>query len=98
MATAADITIRVHDQATAALRRIARGLTATRAWPWSETLTATAFIGGWLLITAGIAALTSRVAWLFSLGVLLISLGGWRLLWRMATDGLYALTREERDG
>lgn len=60
-------------------------------------LTAGAFIGGWSLITQGVAALTSPLAWLFSGGVLLISLGGWKLFWALVTNGLYSLTREPSD-
>jgi hypothetical protein len=63
----------------------------------AECLVAFAFIAGWLLLSAGIAALTSPVAWLFSLGLLGISLGGWKVFWRLITAGLYALTREDAD-
>lgn len=61
----------------------------------AELLTAGAFVIGWLLITVGIVRLTSPTAWFFSLGLLLISLGGWKVLRALATDGLYALTRDE---
>lgn len=65
-----------------------------------EILTTAALLGGWLLLTLGVVALTSPLAWLFSGGLLLISLAGWKLLWRLATDGLYTLTRtpEANDG
>lgn len=62
----------------------------------AELLTAAALLAGWLLITAGIASLTSPRAWTFSIGALCISLGGWRMLWQIATSGLYALTRRKR--
>jgi hypothetical protein len=58
-----------------------------------EILTTGALLGGWLLLTMGAVALTSRVAWLFSGGLLLLSLGGWKLLWALISNGLYALTR-----
>jgi hypothetical protein len=58
-----------------------------------ELLTATTLLGGWALITAAIAALTSPLAWLFSGGLLLISLGGWKLLWALASNGLYTLIK-----
>lgn len=73
---------------------VVASLVAARA----ELLTALTFVAGWLLITAGVAALTSAVAWYFSLGLLAISLGGWKVLWRLALDGLYALTRANADG
>lgn len=58
-----------------------------------ELLTAGALLGGWLLLTAGLVALTSPLAWWFSGGLLLLSLAGWKLLWTLATTGLYTLTR-----
>jgi hypothetical protein len=58
-----------------------------------EILTTAALLGGWALITAAIAALTSPLAWLFSGGLLLISLGGWKLLWALASNGLYTLIK-----
>jgi hypothetical protein len=60
----------------------------------AEVLTALAFVAGWLLVTAGIARLTSPIAWLFSIGILSISLGGWKLLAQFVWNGLYALTRD----
>jgi hypothetical protein len=83
-----DLTVRVRVVGVG----LAKLLMALRlAFP--EILTAGAFVGGWALLTAGVAALTSSLAWLFSGGLLLISLGGWKLLWKLATSGLYALTR-----
>jgi hypothetical protein len=63
-----------------------------RGW-LGEALTALAFVAGWALVTAGVAHLTARVAWVFSAGILAISLGGWRLFGRMAWYGLYTLMR-----
>lgn len=65
-----------------------------------ETLTALAFVAGWTLVTMGVVALTSSLAWLFSGGLLLISLGGWRLFYIFIRDGLYVLTGQakRRDG
>lgn len=60
----------------------------------AEILTAMTFVVGWLLITAGIAHLTSPIAWYFSLGLLALSLGGWKLLAQFVWNGLYALTRD----
>lgn len=63
-----------------------------------EILTSLALAGGWALITWGIALLTAPVAWLFSIGILLISLGGWRMLWEIGTRGLYAMSQGTRRG
>lgn len=63
---------------------------------WRELLLAIALLTGWLLITAGVAQLTSAIAWLFSIGLLLLLLCGWRLVWRLFSDGLYDLSRERK--
>ena len=63
---------------------------------WREVLLAIALLTGWLLITAGVARLTSAIAWLFSIGLLLLLLCGWRLVWRLFSDGLYDLSRERK--
>lgn len=68
-----------------------RAINARRA----ELLTSAAFVGGWLLITWGLAALLTPIIWRLSLGLLLISLGGIRLLSVFAWEGLYTLTRDE---
>lgn len=59
----------------------------------AELLTGFALLVGWILVVIGIAALTSRWALPIGLGVLLISLGGWDLLWTIIRKGLYVLTR-----
>jgi hypothetical protein len=61
-----------------------------------EILTAMAFLGGWLLLTYGVARLLSDIVWPLSGGLLLLSLGGWKLLWKLSTDGLYVLTRSAK--
>lgn len=61
----------------------------------AELLTAAALLAGWLLITWWAAMLTSWRAWPLSLGLLLVSCAGWRLLFFTARDGLYALTRSD---
>jgi len=61
-----------------------------------EALTAIALVAGWLLVTAGVAELApARVVWPVSLGLLLCSAAGWRLLLTIARDGLYSLTRRD---
>jgi hypothetical protein len=70
-------------------------------WPHikyaGEIAVATAALTGWLLTTAGAAALLSsrgaRALWLVSGGLLLISLCGWKFLRAIVVNGLYALTR-----
>jgi LPXTG-motif cell wall-anchored protein len=57
-----------------------------------------AAISGWAALTAGIASLLphtgARALWLASTGLFLISLSGWKFLRRIATEGLYVLTRK----
>lgn len=72
------------------------GLSDRAAWLLSyasEFATASAFVCGWILVTSGVAALTTKHLWPISIGLLLISLGGWRLLRTLVTEGLYSLTR-----
>jgi hypothetical protein len=89
--TPGERSVMAYEEAWARLAAGWRALWTARA----ECLMALAFVGGWLLVTAGIAALTSRIAWLFSLGLLAISLGGWKPFARFVYAGLYVLTREE---
>lgn len=63
------------------------------AWK-AEWATALVLLAGWLLLTAGVAYLTAPVVWLFSLGILCLSLGGWRLLATIVWAGMYDLTRD----
>lgn len=73
-----------------------RWLVAHRA----ELLTALTWVAGYALVGAGIGALVTaqwvRAVYAILAGLLLISLGGWRLLWTVATHGLYTLTRGDR--
>jgi ABC-type glycerol-3-phosphate transport system permease component len=62
--------------------------------PIAELLAALAMLGGWALLTWGVVLLTTPKAWPLSGGLLLLSCAGWRLLWTIATHGLYSLTRE----
>lgn len=64
----------------------------------AEILTTAAMLGGWALVTWGIALLTTWKAWPISAGLLLLSCGGWKLLWVIVSDGLYTLTRPTRNG
>lgn len=62
-----------------------------------EIAVAVTALAGWLLTTAGVAAVLSpksgRALWLASVGLLLISLCGWKFLLTIVTNGLYVLTR-----
>ena len=62
----------------------------------AEILAALAMLGGWALLTYGIAILTTPKVWPLSGGLLLLAAGGWRMLWTSASYGLYGLTREPK--
>jgi hypothetical protein len=75
------------------------GRVASRAWSArAEVLTAAALLLGWCLVTSAVAALTSPLAWRFSLGLLALSLAGWRLFLRLVLEGFYVLTLDEQRG
>jgi hypothetical protein len=97
-----DLKIRIRVDAGAALRSLAQLTRALeliaatrRALP--EIATATAFITGWLLITKGVADLTRPAVWPISIGLLFMSLCGWRLIRTVFTAGLYALSQRAKD-
>jgi len=58
----------------------------------SEWYSAALAAGGWACLTAGIAALTSPLAWLFSAGLLLLLLVGLRPLGVVFLEGLDSLS------
>lgn len=62
----------------------------------AEILHAGSIVGGWALLTAGVARLLVPEVWLISGGLLLLSFAGWGHLRRLVVIGLYALTRRER--
>jgi len=65
----------------------------------AEMVLSFAILIGWTLLTLGIATIAgarARVVYLISAGVFLLSLAGWKLLYRLAADGLYVLTRKSR--
>lgn len=65
----------------------------------AEILLTIAMLGGWFLVTLGIVQFTTPKVWPLSAGVLLLSCCGWRMLWTVASYGLYGLTRtNNRDG
>lgn len=61
----------------------------------AEILVATAAIAGWLAFSSAIAQIAPPgIVWRASVGFLLLSLCGWKFLYTLAREGLYALTRE----
>lgn len=51
----------------------------------------TGVVIGWLCITAAIAVLSPRVVWPLSIGILLITLTGWRGFVGLALEGVFPL-------
>jgi hypothetical protein len=63
----------------------------------AEVLLVLVLVAAWAATTAGIVYLTnSNVVWLFSGGLFGFSAAGWKLVGRLAWEGLYALTRGPR--
>lgn len=52
-----------------------------------------AIVGGWALLTHGVASLTVPEAWPLSGGLFLLSLAGWGHLRQIAVMGLYTIDR-----
>lgn len=65
---------------------------------FAELLQSAALLAGWLLITKGVADLTTPKVWSVSIGLLLLSLCGWSWLRTFFTRGLYTLTRKPTHG
>jgi hypothetical protein len=65
---------------------------------WAELLTAAAFLAGWLLVTWGVASLTVWQVWPVSLGLLLISAGGWKVLAQLVAHGLHPVPGQPKKG
>lgn len=63
----------------------------------AELLLTAAALGGWTLLTRTVAGWLGPEVWSVSVGVLLLSLCGWRYLGTVAIHGLYVLSREEAD-
>lgn len=82
--------MRLHDWSWIVRRPLA-AMWARRA----ELAVFLAAAGGWAAITHAIGRLVRPdVVWPISLGLFLLSLCGWRLLYTVADAGLYTLTRE----
>jgi hypothetical protein len=50
-------------------------------------------VAGWSLLTLGVAQLVHRSPWCLSAGLFAMTMFGWRFLYTIGRDGLYALTR-----
>lgn len=66
---------------------------ATWLWSGGRTAHAAVIIGGWSLLTLGVARLTVPEVWPISGGLFLLSLAGWGHLRVVAVAGLYTLKR-----
>lgn len=65
---------------------------------WAEATTALGWLIGWVLVTTGIAELTTRWVYPLSAGLLVLGLVGYRLIAHILLDGLYTLITEGDDG
>lgn len=65
------------------------------SWCWQEGRTAhvACILGGWALLTWGLARLLVPEVWLISGGLSLLSLAGWGHLRLLFTVGVYALKK-----
>lgn len=72
-----------------------RRLRAIPAAVWAEGRTAhlLSIVGGWALVTWGIASLTVWQVWPISGGLLLLSVAGWGHLRIVFAAGVYPLSR-----
>lgn len=74
-------------------RRTFAFLAQFAAWCWQEGRTAhvVCILGGWALLTWGVARLLVVEVWMISGGLLLLSVAGWGHLRILSDAGLYAL-------
>ena len=81
-------------RATEYLKRAA-AQTWKQAWKnRAEAAFGFALLAGWALVTWPIATLLSPLVWPFSAGIaLLLLVCGWRMLWTIASHGLYSLSK-----
>jgi hypothetical protein len=65
----------------------------------AEIMASVALVGGWILVTLAVAEYApTRVTWLASAGLFLLSCFGWGPLLVLARFGLYSATRDEKKG
>jgi hypothetical protein len=60
---------------------------------WRELATVALGLTGWGLLTDVVAQFLGTVVWEVSLGLLCLSLFGWKLAFTVARDGVYALSK-----
>ena len=63
---------------------------------WPEGLQAFGIVGGWMLITFGIASLLTWETWPISIGLLVLSFVGWGHLRVVFGRGIYTLSKGKR--
>lgn len=81
-----------------AIERLTALTRAAALWRYrAELLVTVALLGGWALLTWGVAELTTRFAWQISAGLFLLSCCGWKFLWTLVRRGLYVLTQDKDD-
>ena len=82
--------------------RVERRVAAVIAAVWdgrAELVQAVVLLLGWVLVTRAIAQLTRpTVVWDISIGVLLLSICGWKFLGLLFWRGLYSINQDKRDG
>lgn len=79
-------------QRTERLRRFGRAVKSK----WPEALLSGAWLSGYALLLWGVSSATGwEWVWKIGAGLLLLSMGGWRLLFLVATEGLYLLSRDD---
>ena len=86
---------------SSALQWANRHLAVAAAAAWAgraEFLQAVVLLLGWMLVTRAIAQLTSPTVWDISIGVLLLSICGWKFLGLLFWRGIYSITQDKRDG
>jgi uncharacterized membrane protein YsdA (DUF1294 family) len=70
-------------------------LAAANIWARrEEALLVAALLGGWMLVTYGIAGyFRARIVWPMSIGLLLLTASGWSVIASIASKGLYVAHR-----
>jgi hypothetical protein len=64
-----------------------------------ELAVAGAIVGGWICVTVAVAQLAPPgIVWPASMGLLLLSLAGWKFIGHLAWYGLYVLSHDEPKG
>jgi len=65
----------------------------------AQLATTIAIVVGWAFLTWSLAEIVRPdVVWRASIGIFFLSLAGWKLLYVVAVNGLYKLTRPKKNG